>query len=149
VRKRTTRLLVNVDVDDLERAIAFYEQGLGLRLGRRLFDGSVAEMRGASALLYLLAKPAGSAAFPNADARRDYGRHWTPIHLDFEVADVGAAMARAAAAGATLEGDVQSFVWGRQATLSDPFGHGFCLLQFSRTGYDAVAEPEPAKRGGS
>jgi hypothetical protein len=35
-----TRLLANVDVDDLERGIAFYREGLG----RRLFDGTVAAM---------------------------------------------------------------------------------------------------------
>jgi hypothetical protein len=24
--------------------------------------------------------------------------------------------------------------------LSDPFGHGFCLIQFSDAGYDALVE---------
>ena len=33
--------LVVIDVDDLEKAIEFYSTGLGLRLGRRLFDDSV------------------------------------------------------------------------------------------------------------
>lgn len=61
------------------------------------------------------------------------------MHLDFEVEDVSAAAARAVAAGAKLEGEIQSFSWGRQATLSDPFGHGFCVLQFTSRGYDAVA----------
>ncbi len=42
------QLLVNVDVDDIERAIEFYRAAIGLHLGRRLFDGSVAEMLGAS-----------------------------------------------------------------------------------------------------
>ena len=50
--------------------------------------------------------------------------------MDFVVADVEAATEKAIAAGAKLEGPVQSFVWGRQACLSDPFGHGFCLLQW-------------------
>jgi catechol 2,3-dioxygenase-like lactoylglutathione lyase family enzyme len=31
------QMLVNVDVDDLEKAIEFYAKALGLRLGRRLF----------------------------------------------------------------------------------------------------------------
>jgi len=52
---------------------------------------------------------------------------------------VVAAVQRAAAAGAKLEGEIQTYSWGRQATLSDPFGHGFCVLQFSSRGYDAVA----------
>jgi predicted enzyme related to lactoylglutathione lyase len=133
------QILVNVDVDDLERAIAFYATALGLRLARRLFDGSVAEMLGASSRIYLMAKAPGSASSPGASSVRDYRRHWTPVHLDFEVDDVPSAVERAVAAGARLEGEIQSFSWGRQATLSDPFGHGFCVLQFSDRGYDAVA----------
>ncbi|HEY7657601.1 MAG TPA: VOC family protein [Burkholderiales bacterium] len=133
------QLLVNVDVDDLERAIEFYTTAIGLRVARRLFDRSVAEMAGASSKIYLMAKPTGSPTSLGASSVRDYRRHWTPVHLDFEVADVSAAVERAVAAGAKLEGEIQSFSWGRQATLSDPFGHGFCLLQFSSRGYDAVA----------
>ena len=132
------QLLVNVDVDDLDRAIDFYTIALGLRLGRRLFEGSVAEMLGASSRIYLMAKPAGTVTSPHAFSVRDYARHWTPVHLDFEVADVPAAVQRALAAGATLEGAIRAFDWGCQGTLSDPFGHGFCFLQFSSRGYDAA-----------
>lgn len=133
------QILVNVDVDYLDRAIAFYTIALGLRVERRLFDGSVAEMTGASSKIYLMAKPAGSLPSPGATSVRDYRRHWTPVHIDFEVDDVAAAVERAVGAGAKLEGGIQSFSWGRQATLSDPFGHGFCVLQFSSRGYDAIA----------
>jgi predicted enzyme related to lactoylglutathione lyase len=133
------QVLVNIDVDDLERAIEFYGDALGLRLGRRLFGSSVAEMLGASSTIYLVVKPIGSVTSPQASSVRDYRRHWTPVHLDFEVEDISAAVERAVAAGARIEGELQSFSWGRQATLSDPFGHGFCVLQFSSRGYDAVA----------
>ena len=133
------QLLVNVDVDDLERAIEFYTAAIGLRLARRLFDGSVAELAGASSKIYLMAKPAGSSTSLGASSVRKYHRHWTPVHLDFEVNDVSAAVERAVAAGGKLEGEIQSFSWGQQATLSDPFGHGFCLLQFNSRGYDEVA----------
>lgn len=144
------QLIVNVDVDDLERGVEFYTKALGLRLERRLFAGSVAEMTGASSKIYLMAKPAGSPPSPRAPSVRDYSRHWTPVHLDFEVDDVLAAVERAVAAGARLEGEIQSFSWGRQATLSDPFGHGFCVLQFSQQGYDAVARDgaQPARSNG-
>ena len=133
------QLVVNIDVDDLEKAIAFYSTGLGLRLTRRLFDDSVAEMSGASSTIQLLLKPAGSSPASSIPATREYKRHWTPVHLDFAVEDISAAVDRAVHAGATLEGTVQSHAWGHLATLSDPFGHGFCLLQFVRTGYDEVA----------
>jgi predicted enzyme related to lactoylglutathione lyase len=61
------------------------------------------------------------------------------VHLDFDVVDIDAAVERAVAAGARLENEPQSFNWGRLAMLSDPFGHGFCLFQFTARGYDAVA----------
>jgi predicted enzyme related to lactoylglutathione lyase len=136
----TVQILVNIDVDNLERAIEFYTVALGLRLERRLFDGTVGEMSAGSAKIHLMAKAPGSPPFPSASLARDYRRHWTPVHLDFIVDDVTATVQRAVAAGAKLEGHIESFAWGEQATLSDPFGHGFCLLRFVRGGYDHVAE---------
>src|SRR5215831_9221752 len=133
----TVELLANIDVDDLERAINFYTGALGLRLGRRLGEG-VAEMLGASSAIYLLAKPAGSAASAGTQQRRDYQRHWTPVHLDFVVADIQAAVQRAKAAGAQLEGEIQTHQWGHIANLTDPFGHGFCLIEFRGRGYDEI-----------
>ena len=134
-------LMVNIDVDDLEKAIAFYSDGLGLRLARRLFDDSVAEMSGASSTIQLLLKAAGSPAASSAPVTRRYRRHWTPVHLDFAVEDISAGVERAIRAGATLEGTVESHAWGHLATLSDPFGHGLCLLEFRGRGYDELAEP--------
>lgn len=133
------KLLVNIDVDDLEKGIAFYQNVFGLRLGRRLFGSTVAEMIGTSSNIYLLTKPLGSLASPHASLPRDYRRHWTPVHLDFEVEDVAVAVQRALTAGARLEGKIQAFPWGRIAMMSDPCGHGFCVLQFSGHGYDEVA----------
>lgn len=131
-------LLVNIDVDDLEKAVTFYAQALGLAVGRRFGSGG-AELLGASSPIYLLLKPAGSPAFAGADPRRDYRRHWTPVHLDFAVDDLDRAIARATAAGAMLEGPVTSADWGRLALLADPFGHGFCLIEFAGRGYDEIA----------
>jgi predicted enzyme related to lactoylglutathione lyase len=132
-------MVVNIDVDDLEKAIGFYTAALGLRLGRRLFEGSVAEMLGATSIIHLLAKPAGSAAIPGGAQSREYKRHWTPVHLDFVVDDVFGTVERAIGVGAQLEGEILSFAWGRLATMSDPFGHGFCVLQLLGDGYDEVA----------
>ena len=128
-------VLANIDVDDLEKGIEFYRRALGLRLGRRLFDDTVAEMVGASAPIYLLVKPAGSRAAAHLPILRDYRRHWTPVHLDFAVGDVDAAVRQAVAAGAKLESEAKTEEWGRVALMSDPFGHGFCFLQFTGAGY--------------
>ncbi|HEY6986285.1 MAG TPA: VOC family protein, partial [Rhodanobacteraceae bacterium] len=37
------------------------------------------------------------------------------------------------------EGEVRTARWGRIATLADPFGHGFCLIEFLNRGYDEIA----------
>jgi predicted enzyme related to lactoylglutathione lyase len=128
-------LLVNIDVGNLEKATRFYCEAFGLRVGRR-FEGAV-ELLGLSAPLYLLEKPGGTQAF-SGGAKRDYDRHWTPVHLDFEVADLPRAVARAMAAGASMDQDTESKVWGRIAMLADPFGNGFCLLEFTGRGYDEI-----------
>ena len=100
-------LLINVDVDDLEMAIAFYQRGVGLRIRRQLFEGTVVEMLGASSPIYLMKKKAGTSASAYTSQFRDYGRHWTPVHLDFIVDDVAVAARNALAAGAKLEGELQ------------------------------------------
>jgi predicted enzyme related to lactoylglutathione lyase len=135
----TPGILINIDVDDLQRATAFYTALLDLRVGRRFGAGGV-ELVGGGVPFYLLAKPAGSIASPAGNGeRRHYGRHWTPVHLDFVVADVDAAVQRALAAGATLDEPAATHAWGRIAHLADPFGNGFCLLQFLGRGYDEIA----------
>jgi predicted enzyme related to lactoylglutathione lyase len=130
-------LLVNIDVEDLAHGERFYCDGLGLRIGRR-FEGWV-ELVGAAAPIYLLPKAAGSAVSPSTAEKRDYGRHWTPVHLDFVVEDIDAAVKRAVKAGATLERATTKHAYGLLALLADPFGNGFCLLQFTGRGYDAIA----------
>lgn len=135
----TLELRACIDVDDLDKAIAFYTQTLGLKLGRRL-GSDWAELLGATSPIDLLANPAGSPASPNGALARDYRRHWTPVHLDFTVIGLEEVVRRAQAAGATLERAIQEREWGRMANLADPFGHGFCLLEFKGRGYDTLLE---------
>ncbi|MCQ4264650.1 glyoxalase [Stutzerimonas stutzeri] len=130
--------LVNLDVDDLEQAVDFYGSVFGLQVGRRLGTFAV-EMLGGPTPIYLLLKEAGSAATPGAVQSRDYGRHWTPIHLDFVVENIEAATARAVAHGARLEQPIVAKAGHKLALMADPFGHGFCLLQFVGQGYDELA----------
>lgn len=132
------QLLLNLDVPDLPAAVAFYRDGLGLRVGRVLFEGTVVEMLGAAVPLYLLQKAAATQPFAQADVQRDYRRHWMPLHLDLVVDDLEATLTQALAAGAQQEGDIQEHDWGRLVTLSDPFGHGLCLVQWRGEGYELV-----------
>lgn len=136
---------MNVDVPDLAAAERFYVAALGLAPGRR-FGPYAVELLGLEAPLYLLANEEGSSPAPGVAAHRGYRRHWTPVHLDLAVDDLEAAIAQAVAAGAKLEGAPKEKKWGRIAVLADPFGHGFCLLQFTGRGYDEVAEPARPSR---
>src|SRR5690348_14551213 len=129
--------LLNLDVDDIERAVRFYTEAFQLQVGRR-FDSDFVELLGLELPLYLLKKSAGSQPFAEAARLRDYGRHWTPLHLDLVVPDIDAAIERALTAGATLEVPARTTEYGRLALLHDPFGHGFCLLEFRGQGYDAL-----------
>jgi len=130
-------VLINIDVPDAELGARFYVAAFGLKIGRR-FGEDFVELLGWPAPVYLLAKKAGTVG-AGGDRRR-YARHWTPLHLDIVVDDVDAAVARAVAAGAIVEAPARDAPYGRIALLGDPFGHGFCLLQFGAQGYDALLE---------
>ena len=130
-------LIVNIDVDDLIRGEAFYAAALGLSVGRR-WDGMI-ELLGAGVPIYLLEKPDGSAIGPVGGDTRRYERHWSPIHPDFVVEDMDSAVERAIAAGAVQEGETCDAPYGRLAMFADPFGNGFCLIEFNEKGYDAIA----------
>jgi len=59
--------------------------------------------------------------------------------LDFVVPEIQSAVVQARNAGARLEGEVRTHNWGRIAVMADPFGHGFCLIEFLGRGYDEIA----------
>jgi lactoylglutathione lyase len=136
------RLLLNIDVPDLAEGIRFYTAALGLRVGRR-FDDTFVELVAADAPIYLLEKKAGTSIGPSGGGTRRYERHWSPIHPDFVVTDMEAAIARAVAAGAVQEGKTCDAAYGRLAMFADPFGHGFCLIEFNVAGYDALLPGSP------
>ena len=89
---------ISIDVDDLQRAIDFYTRGLGLSVVER--GPGWAHLTHEGQTIFIMQLPLGSESVENAHAPRDYSRHWTPVHLDFVVADVDRAVERALAAGA-------------------------------------------------
>lgn len=60
---------------------------------------------------------------------RHYGRHWTPVHIDFHVDEFKAALRNAVEAGAIQENLFELKDRPAVALCSDPFGHGFCLIE--------------------
>jgi predicted enzyme related to lactoylglutathione lyase len=128
-------VLINIDVPDLAAAVAFYTEAFALTVGRR-FGTEAVELTGWPSPVYLLCKDAGTIGAGNSP--RSYDRHWTPVHLDVVVDDIGTALGRALKAGAILEHDVRRTAYGKIAILADPFGHGLCLIEFIGSGYDEI-----------
>lgn len=127
------RTIVNIDVPELAPAIQFYTAALGLELSRTL-DEDVAELTGASSTIYLLANTAGTVAAANGEERR-YTRHWTPVHIDFVVKDIVKAAEQATSAGAVQQSECVEWRGSKCITFSDPFGNGFCLIEFENETY--------------
>ena len=118
---------VYIGVTDLQRGIAFYTHGLGLRLRRRLAANWV-ELEGASVPIFLLL----------SDRPRGFAGPWT-VHLDFITADLEVSVRQAQTAGAELQRAIQERQWGRMANMADPFGNSFDVIEFAPGGYERIA----------
>ena len=117
-----------IDVPDLEAGVAFYAALGWSERARPLPIMAVLHHEGQT--LLLMQKSPGTRPTPAEGPRRDYARHWTPVHLDFHVEDFDAVLAAVLAAGAVCEQRHEGASGRpRVAFLSDPFGHGFCLIE--------------------
>lgn len=123
------QLSVSIDVPNLETATAFYTAALGCTKLREQGTTMVVLSAG-NADIYLIEKAPATHPAPAAQEPllRSYERHWTPVHLDFGVDDVDAAVAKIVAAGGQREGGEKGD-WGAIAHCVDPFGNGFCVIR--------------------
>ncbi|THF63035.1 VOC family protein [Pseudothauera nasutitermitis] len=108
-------------VDDVAQALAFYEKAFGLRRRFLHESGDYGELdSGATAL-----------AFSSRRLMRELGKHPAApdphapgFEIAFATADVHGALARALAAGATLEQEAREMPWGQTvAYVADPQGY--------------------------
>ncbi|HEX4999925.1 MAG TPA: VOC family protein [Terriglobia bacterium] len=120
--------VLTLGVDDLERAVAFYRDGLGLAtkgiIGKEFAYGAVAFFdldNGAKLALWPRASLAQDSGLPQS------GRSPADLSIGQNLAsreEVDAAMAQAAAAGATIVKAAQETFWGGYAGyFLDPDGH--------------------------
>jgi len=107
------------------RALEFYTQALGCDFKKKYSAvWQVVTIEGLD--IHLQQKAAGTAAA--GEDRRDYRRHWTPVHLDFIVEDIRPT-------GAAIEeygGCIENQSYSEQADIAhcaDPFGNGFCVIR--------------------
>lgn len=119
------KISICIDVADLQRATTFYCDALGGVLEKRQETHNTLSLDGIT--LHLAEKEAGSNALRVGEGERSFERHWTPVHLDFDVPDVDEATAKVKQFGGTVEG-IKRGDWGAAAFCADPSGNGFCLL---------------------
>jgi predicted enzyme related to lactoylglutathione lyase len=121
-----TTIGISVDVENVDRAITFYREGLGLKLIERGDGwGGWATMALGNQTFFF-----GIPWGPEGPLSRDHAHHWTPVHLDFVVDDFDAAVQRALNAGAKLDRPiVRRKDRGDMANMFDPSGNGFDIIQ--------------------
>ncbi len=121
--------VITLGVDDLERAVAFYRDGLGLRT-----DGIVGtEFEHGAVAFFELQAGLRLALWPRASLAHDSelpetGRSETNMSLGHNVTtreEVDAVMAEAEAAGARIVKPAQETFWGGgyAGYFADPDGH--------------------------
>jgi predicted enzyme related to lactoylglutathione lyase len=118
---------VSIDVPDLSDGLRFDRDAIGLQEIARPIP-TYAILKCGTSEIGLIAKEAGSRPAPGSDDVRRYQRHWTPVHIDFQVENFEEALAGIEAAGGCVE--QRHAIAGRPpvAFCSDPFGNGFCVL---------------------
>jgi predicted enzyme related to lactoylglutathione lyase len=122
------RFSVSIDVPDMARGVRFYCEAFGFSKVAEPYPG-VAVLSSGAGTITLLEKREQSRPSPSTQDVRHYDRHWTPVHLDFHVDDMKAALDKAVAAGAIREQFFENPEHGSAAFCADPFGNGFCLLE--------------------
>jgi len=119
---------VSIDVPNLAEGVRFYTEVFGFTKTSEPFPGVIVLRTGTSEIC-LLEKKTGSAPAPGAPETRRYERHWTPVHLDFHVDELKSVLEKAVRAGAKQEQLFANPGYPSVAFCSDPFGHGFCLIE--------------------
>jgi predicted enzyme related to lactoylglutathione lyase len=119
---------VGVDVPNLSDGVRFYTNAFGFSKVSEPIPG-LAVLRAGASEICLLEKAPGSIPSSHTKETRHYGRHWTPVHMDLHVDNLKSALARAIEAGAKQEQLFENPEHGSVAFCSDPFGHGFCLIE--------------------
>ncbi|HEX6810607.1 MAG TPA: VOC family protein [Planctomycetota bacterium] len=124
----TKAAVVRYQVQDVERAAAFYTQQLGFDLTQSSGPAFAAVSRGN--LHLLLSGPRSSGARPMPDGRRQEPGGWNRIVLYVDSLDAIVTSLRAA--GARFRNEVEVGPGGKQIQLEDPDGNPIELHEAPR-----------------
>ena len=112
-------------VDDVERAVAFYQDHFGFELRTSAAPAFADVTRGN--LRLLLSGPTSSAGRPMPDGRNPEPGGWNRIHLI--VGDIEQEVERLAAAGVPFRNEIVTGPGGKQILVDDPDGNAIELFE--------------------
>ena len=121
------RVNLSIDVPELEAGLRFYATVFGFVEKARPFP-TMAVLDANNVTVCMHAKPSGTKPSVASAELRRYERHWTPVHLDFDVPDLDAVLVKVRAEGGTVENEFRNQGPKPVAFCSDPFGNGFCVI---------------------
>lgn len=117
-------------VDDVDAAIAFYEEFLDFNVDMHPGPGFAMLSRGDLRLALNAVGGAGGASQPMPDGRTPQPGGWNRIQLPVD--DLEAAVKRMRAAGAEFRNDIVVGMGGKQILVNDPSGNCVELFEANR-----------------
>ena len=121
-----TKISVSIDVSNLKIAESFYIEALGCKKVRDQ-EPDMVVLCVENCDIYLQQKEPGTKPLVSNNVVRNYGRHWTPVHIDFMSDNVDKLVSKIVKLGGSHEGGDDGD-WGSIAYCADPFGNGFCVI---------------------
>ena len=117
--------LLTLGVSDLERAVAFYRDGLGWPKSEVGGEEEVAFFKTAGVVIALFPRPsfAADAGIDVDDVEHGGFSRISLAHNVAEEGQVDAVLAEAAQAGATIVKEAQEIFFGRHGFFADPDGY--------------------------
>ena len=114
--------LITLGVRDLERAVAFYQDGLGWPLSGASVEGEVAFFRTGGTVLALWGREA-LAEDANIDSEGGGFSSFALAHNVAEQEEVDSVLEEAVSAGAAITREAQDTFFGRNGYFADPEGY--------------------------
>ena len=114
--------LITLGVSNLERAVAFYQDGLGWPLSGASVEGEVAFFRTGGTVLALWGREA-LAEDANIDSEGGGFSSFALAHNVAEKEEVDSVLEEAVSAGATITREAQDTFFGRNGYFADPEGY--------------------------
>ncbi len=114
--------LITLGVRNLERAVAFYEDGLGWPLSGASIEGEVAFFKTGGTVLALWGREA-LAEDANIDSEGGRFSSFALAHNVAEKEEVDSVLKKAVSAGATITREAQDVFFGRNGYFADPEGY--------------------------